>query len=226
MKEMKDKPSGETEAMKQENKEAEAQNDAKPEADKAEGGAKPADEAPVSPDAGTSTDSAEGEPDKAKELTPEEQIAALQAQLAEAQNNYLRKAADFENFRKRKNAEQAEAIEFANKSLLLDIIPTIDNFERAIKSAETVSQTNEDFKKFYDGVALIEKQLSAQLESKWGLKRFDSEGQPFDPNKHEALMMETSPDATEEVVKEDLMKGYTLKDKVIRTAKVKVLKPA
>jgi molecular chaperone GrpE len=72
---------------------------------------------------------------------------------------------------------------------------------------------------------MIEKRLSSQLEAKWGLKRFDSAGEPFDPNRHEALMMEKSAEIDEPVVQEDLLKGYTLKDRVIRSAKVKVLMP-
>jgi len=72
---------------------------------------------------------------------------------------------------------------------------------------------------------MIEKRLTSQLETKWGLKRFSSEGEPFDPNRHEALMAEKSPDVTEAVVAEDLIKGYMLKERVIRAAKVKVLTP-
>jgi molecular chaperone GrpE len=155
------------------------------------------------------------------ELSPEEKIAELEAQLADTRDQLLRKAADFENFRKRMNQEKQSAIEFANQSLLLDIIPVIDDFERAIQSAET----SKDFTAFFDGVAMIEKRLTGQLEGKWGLKRFNSAGEPFDPNKHEALMMEKSPDIAEAVVQEDFIKGYTLKDRVIRAAQVKVLMP-
>jgi len=72
---------------------------------------------------------------------------------------------------------------------------------------------------------MIEKRLMGQLEAKWGLKRFNSAGEPFDPNRHEAMMMEKSPDVKEPVVQEDLVKGYTLKDRVIRAAKVKVIMP-
>ena len=147
--------------------------------------------------------------------------AELEAKLAELNDQYLRKAADFENFRKRMNREKQELTEFANQNLLLDLIPVIDDFERAIKSAET----SKDFASFHEGIAMIEKRLSSQLESKWGLKRFDSEGQPFDPNRHEALQMEKAAGITEAVVKEDFVKGYLLKDKVIRCAKVKVLMP-
>jgi molecular chaperone GrpE len=152
---------------------------------------------------------------------PEEKIAELEAQLAETRDQLLRKAADFENFRKRMNQEKQGAIEYANQSLLLDIIPVIDDFERAIQAGESSS----DLTAFLEGVKMIEKRLTGQLEAKWGLKRFSSVGEPFDPNIHEALMMEKSPQASEAVVQEDLVKGYLLKDRVIRAAKVKVLMP-
>jgi molecular chaperone GrpE len=155
------------------------------------------------------------------ELTPEEKIAKLEAQLAETRDQLLRKAADFENFRKRMNQEKQSAIEYANQSLLLDIIPVIDDFERAIQSAEG----SRDFTALLEGITMIEKRLTSQLESKWGLKRLNSAGMPFDPNQHEALMVEKSPDVTEAVVTEDLIKGYLLKDRVIRAAKVKVTMP-
>ncbi|MDR2964309.1 MAG: nucleotide exchange factor GrpE, partial [Treponema sp.] len=108
-----------------------------------------------------------------------------------------------------------------NQTLLLDLIPIIDDFERAIIAGET---TNE-MASFLEGIKMIEKRLTTQLENKWGLKRFDSVGEPFDPNFHEALFMEKSPDVKEAVVQEDLFKGYFLKDRVIRAAKVKVLMP-
>ncbi|MDR1948724.1 MAG: nucleotide exchange factor GrpE [Spirochaetaceae bacterium] len=156
---------------------------------------------------------------------PEETIASLEARLAEANDQYLRKAADFENFRKRMNREKQEAIDFANQALLLELIPIIDDFERAIKSAETVGSTSQDFKNLYEGIAMIEKRLVSQLENKWGLKRFDSAGESFDPNRHEAIMVEKSVEITEPIVREDFIKGYTLKDRIVRSAKVKVLMP-
>jgi molecular chaperone GrpE len=167
------------------------------------------------------------------ELTPEEKIAELEEQLAESKDQFLRKAAEFENFRKRMTQEKQSAIEYANQSLLLDIIPIIDDFERAIFSGEQSlariasqnSGSNQDFTAFWDGICMIEKRLISQLEAKWGLKRFSSAGEVFDPNIHEALLMEKSPNVTEAVVQEDLIKGYYLKDRVIRAAKVKVLMP-
>jgi molecular chaperone GrpE len=154
-------------------------------------------------------------------------IAKLEAELAESRDQLLRKAADFENFRKRMNQEKQNAIDFANQSLLLDIIPVIDDFERAIQSAESSAELAglPAGKAMLDGITMIEKRLISQLEGKWGLKRFSSAGEPFDPNRHEAMMMEKSPDVQEPVVQEDFVKGYTLKDRVIRAAKVKVIMP-
>jgi molecular chaperone GrpE len=162
---------------------------------------------------------ADAQPDCEK--SPKERIAELEAQLIDANDQFLRKAAEFDNFRKRMNQQKQEAIDFANQSLLLDLIQIIDDFERAIKSAET----SKDFTTFHEGISMIEKRLLSQLENKWGLKRFDSIGEPFDPNRHEAIMMEKSADIDEAVVQEDFVKGYILKDRVVRSAKVKVLMP-
>jgi molecular chaperone GrpE len=189
----------------------------------------------------TADNSEDGEPGKSTEntasggepLTPEGKIAELEAKLEEANGNYLRKAADFENFRKRMNQEKSTAIDYANQTLLLDLAAVIDDFERAIKSAETQRETaggdgdkiTASYSSLYEGISLIEKNLLFQLENKWGLKRFDSAGEPFDPNRHEAIMMEKSAELEEPVVAEEFIKGYTLKDRVIRPAKVKVIMP-
>ena len=168
-----------------------------------------------------------------KNLSPEEKIAQLEAKLAESNDNYLRKAADFENFRKRMNLEKSNAIDYANQTLLLDLVTVIDDFERAIKSAETHREAaGNDSEKIaasyyslYEGISMIEKSLISQLENKWGLKRFDSAGEVFDPNRHEAIMMEKSEEIEEPLVAEEFIKGYFLKDRVIRPAKVKVVMP-
>jgi molecular chaperone GrpE len=169
----------------------------------------------------------------AEEPGPEQKIAELEALLAELNDQYLRKAADFENFRKRMNREKQDAIDFANQSLIQDLIPIIDDFERAIKAAETAiagtsagsGGVSKDFTTLYEGISMTEKRLLTQLENRWGLKRYDSAGELFDPNLHEALMMEKSADVSEATVQEEWSKGYTLKDRVVRTAKVKVLMP-
>jgi molecular chaperone GrpE len=164
---------------------------------------------------------------------PEDEIAALKEQVAALSDQYLRKAADFENYRKRTMREKADAIDFANQSLLLDLVPVLDDFERALKAAAAAKTDAADaksepaaaFTALEEGVVMIESRLRSTLDNKWGLKRFVSVGEAFDPARHEALMVEKSPEITESIVKVDLIAGYTLKDRVIRPAKVKVLMP-
>jgi molecular chaperone GrpE len=148
-------------------------------------------------------------------------LAALEADNSALKDQYLRKAAEFENFRKRMQKEKQDAIDFANQAILLDLIQVIDDFERAIKASES----SKDYASFAEGISMIEKRLVSQLESKWGLVRFESAGQPFDPNRHEAVMMDKSADVAEPVVGEDFVRGYTLKERVVRSAKVKVIMP-
>jgi molecular chaperone GrpE len=152
-------------------------------------------------------------------------IAVLETQLVDANDQYLRKAAEFENFRKRITREKQEAIDFANQTLLLDLIAIIDDLERAIKSAEGAQSSSPEFTSLYEGIKMIEKRLVSQLENKWGLKRFDSSGEVFDPTRHEAIMMERSAEVSEPMVAEDFIKGYILKERVVRSAKVKVRMP-
>lgn len=159
--------------------------------------------------------------DESADADPAEQIKTLTAQLAELKDMYLRKSADFENFRKRMQREKEDSIAFANRQLLLDIVPIIDDFERAIRSAEE----SKDFDAFHDGIVLIEKQFTGMLERKWGLQRFESVGEVFDPQRHEAVTTETVEDHDTSVVLEDYQKGYMLHDKVLRSAKVKVSLP-
>ena len=161
-----------------------------------------------------------GVTDTVKEL--EDRIAQLEAENTELKNQYLRKQADFENYRRRMTRDKEDAVSFANQQLLLDLTSVIDDFERAVKSADE----SRDYDAFHDGIVLIEKQLTSMLQRKWGLSRFDSEGEPFDPQKHEAVMTEPREDHEESVVLEDFQKGYMLHDRVLRSAKVKVSMPA
>ncbi|HUX11986.1 MAG TPA: nucleotide exchange factor GrpE [Spirochaetia bacterium] len=148
-------------------------------------------------------------------------ITLLEEENGTLKDQYLRKSAEFENFRKRMQRDKEDSIAFANKQLLLDIVPIIDDFERAIRSAED----SKDFDAFHDGVVLIEHQFTGMLERKWGLKRFESIGEEFDPSKHEAVTTEDHPDHESSIVLEDYQRGYLLHDKVLRSAKVKVSMP-
>ncbi|TVQ24133.1 MAG: nucleotide exchange factor GrpE [Spirochaetaceae bacterium] len=148
-------------------------------------------------------------------------VVELATRIDELTEQLLRKTADFDNYRKRMLREKEEFAAYANRELLLDIVPIIDDFERAIKSAEE----SRDFDAFFNGVAMIEKQFTSMLERKWKLVRFDSVGTEFDPQRHEAILTEESSEHDVSVVLEDYQKGYLLHEKVLRPSKVKVSVP-
>ncbi len=152
----------------------------------------------------------------------ENRIRILEEESIDLKDKLLRKQADFENFRKRMLRERDEAARYANAALLSDLIGVIDDFERAIKSAEEAR----DFAGFLTGISMIEKQLVEMLETRWGLKRFASIGNGFDPNKHEAVLKVEGPADSKPTVVEDYQKGYFLHERVLRPAKVKVMVPA
>lgn len=150
-----------------------------------------------------------------------EKLKKAESEVAELKDSLLRKHADFENFRKRVIREKEETIKYGNTNLLLDLVDIIDDFERAINSAKD----SKDFQQFHQGVQMIEKQFSSMLEKKWNLARMDSAGEKFDPEKHEALMMEEKEGVEEPIVAEVYQNGYMLNGRVIRHAKVKVSMP-
>jgi len=165
---------------------------------------------------------AEGAPEAGPCGSAEDRIAALEKEIADYKDRLLRKQADFENFRKRMLREREDAARYANATLLSDIIGLIDDFERAIKSAEE----SRDFATFLQGISMIEKQFVEMLETRWGLKRFVSVGEAFDPNRHEAVLRVEGPAGSKPTVVEDYQKGYYLHERVLRPARVKVMVPA
>jgi molecular chaperone GrpE len=166
------------------------------------------------------------EPSASEKQTDSSSLDSLETRLRELEEEngrlndlLLRKQADFENFRKRMFREKEDAIKFANSDLLSDLIAIIDDFERAIKSSEE----SKDFDTFHAGVEMIEKQFTSMLERKYGLKRFESTGEEFNPERHQAISVgELAPEGNSQIVLEDYQKGYLLHDRVLRPAKVKV----
>jgi molecular chaperone GrpE len=150
--------------------------------------------------------------------------AALEAEVAELRDRLLRTQADFDNYRKRMLREREESARFANAALLSDLLAVIDDFERAIRSAEE----SRDFAVFLQGVSMIERGMLEMLENRWGLRRFSSAGEAFDPVRHEAMMRTEAPAnaASGPVVIEEFQKGYFLHERVLRPAKVRVQVPA
>lgn len=151
----------------------------------------------------------------------DKKIKDLQKEISSLKDLYLRNQAEFDNFRKRANKEKEEIGIYANKQLIEEFIVLIDNFERALET----SQENKDFDQLIKGITLIRDSFLSNMKNKFQLEAFGEEGEVFDPQKHEAISVENNEEATEPVVKEVFQKGYLLKDRPIRTAKVKVSQP-
>lgn len=170
---------------------------------------------------GDGRDAGQDSSEAKNEKSPEERIAELEKENADLKDQLLRRAADFDNYRKRMMQEKQDAFDYGNAALLKDLLDSLDNFDRTIEAAEEAK----DAKSIADGIKMINKSLVNMLESKYDLLAFGKEGDAFDPDLHEAIGMQEG-----EVKKEELaavyLKGYKLKDKVIRHAKVMVLKPA
>lgn len=147
--------------------------------------------------------------------------ATLDEEVSSLKDQYLRKLADYENFRKRMFRENEDARKFGITGLLGDLIPVLDDFDRGVASAEHAR----DYTMLHDGIIIIRRQLGSLLENRYGLSRFESTGHAFDPNIHEAVAMEPGP-VEEAMVSEEFLPGYRLHDRVIRAAKVRVRMPA
>lgn len=158
-----------------------------------------------------------------KESEIEELKKRLEEKEKEAKEHYdrlLRTAADFENYKKRAAKEKEDWTKFANEDLIKSILPFIDNLERAVNHAEKVIDTGV----LIEGIKLTLQQLLQTL-NKFGLSPFESVGKPFDPARHEAmLVIETDQHEPNQVV-EEFQKGYLLNDRLLRPATVSVSKP-
>ncbi|MGQ9556424.1 MAG: nucleotide exchange factor GrpE [Desulfurispora sp.] len=183
--------------------------------------AEPAESRPV-PDEQAGEPAAPAEPGQAEEQAAPEDVdlAALQAELARktalAEEHFQRLArlqADFENFRKRTLREKEDLLKFAAEKLIGQLLPVLDNFERALAAPEG------DGAAFRSGVEMIYRQLMDILHRE-GLESLQCVGQPFDPSRHEAVMRQPAGEQPENTVLAELQKGYTLHGKVIRPAMV------
>ncbi len=135
------------------------------------------------------------------------------------QDRLLRLAAEFENFKKRMQRERETAMKYAEEGLLRELLPTIDNLERAIEQGRNAGEVAG----LLEGVEMTITGLRNTLE-KFGLKPVDGVGQPFDPNLHEALVMEASQTVPPNTILQEYQKGYMFKDRLLRAAKVVVSK--
>ena len=155
------------------------------------------------------------ETETAEAAPVEDKAAALEAELKEKSDRILRLQADFENFRRRTAKEKEELAAVITQNILGDLLPLLDNFERAM----AVEQT--DGEAFQKGVEMIFTQLREVLDNH-GLQSIEAEGQTFDPNFHQAVMRVEDSDAPDGTITQVLQKGYQAKGRVIRPAMVQV----
>ena len=145
-------------------------------------------------------------------------IEELEKQLKESEERALLAKADMINYRKRKDEEITRILKYANEDIVRELLPVVDNFERAIKMDD--NNLEDELSKFLEGFKMIYCNLVSILE-KNEVKQIDGINKPFDPTYHQAVMTEAS-DKEKDMVLEVLQKGYLYKDKVIRPAMVKV----
>jgi len=150
------------------------------------------------------------------EANDEKSIESLEKEILELKDKHLRLFSEFDNFRKRTTKERIELFKSAHADLMLDLLPVMDDFQRAIKSFEDVN----DVDSIKEGIDLIKNKFQKTLEKK-GLKCMEAQGKDFDTDFHEAITEIPAPteDLKSKVV-DVVEKGYTLNDKVIRYAKV------
>ena len=151
----------------------------------------------------------------------EEQLSAADARAEENYDRLLRVTAEFENYKKRMEREMNDFRKFANESLIKDILPIVDNLERALE----IPYGNKEsaFNDMREGVQMTLKGLLESLE-KFGVISIDSLDKPFDPNFHQAVMQEESEGHPENTVSKELQKGYVMSDRLLRPAMVVVSK--
>lgn len=164
-----------------------------------------------------SEEAVESRDDESNETEGEDEVSVLKDELEAEQNKYLRLLADYDNFKRRTQKDREISAKFRSQSLLTDLLPVLDNFERAL----AVEAKSEDAVSIMKGVEMVQKSLLEAVKRE-GLEEITAVGEPFDPNFHQAVMQEKDDDAEPGTVLHELQKGYTLKGRVLRPAMVKV----
>lgn len=183
------------------------------------------DEHTGAPDAAAGSTTADGA-ERATEpahggQTPEDVLETARAEAAQLKDQFLRKIAEFENFKRRTREEKDLLMKYGAEGVLLDLLPVIDDFERSISAA----REHNDPTSIVQGVEIIYGKFMRVLENR-GLRPMDAKGKPFDVAFHDALLQVPSADVEPGTVLEVVEKGYLLHDKVIRHAKVTVSREA
>ncbi|MBI2167732.1 MAG: nucleotide exchange factor GrpE [Candidatus Omnitrophica bacterium] len=165
---------------------------------------------------------AQEKPEKSNpETEPNKEDEKIHQELEALRDKLLRNAADYDNARKRLQKEREEFIKFSQERLLRELLPILDNFERALPHLEESGPDAKDsLKALTTGIQMISKQLLKVLAGH-GLNRFSSVGEPFDPHRHEAVD-QVEEEGPEDVVIKEILPGYLLHERVLRPAKVEI----
>ena len=142
-------------------------------------------------------------------------IAELEAQVKDWQDKLLRKAAEFENYKRRTENDQFNLINYAAESFIIKLLPIVDDFERSMEHIDDI----ENNKSVKDGIKLVYDKLIRVLNEQ-GIRKMQTKGEPFNVEYHDALMQKKDDSVTSHTVLEEVESGYLYKDKVIRHAKV------
>ena len=149
-----------------------------------------------------------------------EEVLILKNNIQNLEERLKASHAELINYRKRKDEEVMTKLKFANQDLILDILPVLDNFDRALKLQKT---DDANLTKFLDGFKMLYTSLNETLK-RYGVEEIECLGKEFDPNLHEAMLIDKDETKADNIVTEVLIKGYILKGRVIRAASVKVNK--
>ncbi len=177
----------------------------------------PIGEEEIMESADNGTETAVADPSTATEPTLEEQLAAAKDEAAKNLDGWLRAQAEFANARKRFDKQRADAYTNATADVITNLLPIIDDFQRAIDNVpETISNDS-----WFEGIRLVQRKLQNILET-FNVTPIEAVGQPFDPTLHEAIMQEESDEHESGIICRELQKGYKLGERVIRPALVYV----
>jgi molecular chaperone GrpE len=159
----------------------------------------------------------ETEPEQDNLLDLKQELERAREEVRQYNEHYLRALADMENMRKRTSREREEYVKYATTPLIKKLLPVIDDLERAL----TMSAQHQDYASLYKGVEMIVKSLHEIIKTE-GVQAIEAAGKPFDPEFHEPLILEESPEHPSNTVLEELQRGYTLHGRVLRPSLVKV----
>jgi len=159
----------------------------------------------------------------AEERSPEEQIAALKEEQQELNDKLLRKAAEFQNFRRRMQREKKKLFRSGKREVILPMLEVLDDFQRSIEAAEQLQEQDDAaaaYESLKSGVEMVFQKFLDELQGV-GVEPIDAKGKPFDENVHEAMMQQPAPEGVEEgTVLHETRTGYRLDDQVLRHSRV------